>query len=160
MALKWKSAAEKSPYCHGSSEFIQQPTGNWIERKPDGTTFVFRCERIQGDNVVLIKSDGARIEITGTECRINGHLFYTGNFVEPGADAGGHMQGGACMRVDEGNEVQLQTSQSCAVCLEENLPMNALVPCGHVFCTTCSTHVATCPTCRSKKTGTIRLFFN
>ena len=125
MSLKWKSTEECSSGCGGSSEFIQQSNGGWVELKPNGTIFTFRCESIQGDAVVLMKSDGARIEITGTECRVNGHLFYTGNFVEPGVNAGGRMQG------------------ACAVCFGENLPMNVLVPCGHVFCTTCSTNVAT-----------------
>lgn len=81
MSLKWKSTEESSPYCGGSSEFIQQSNGDWIELKPDGTIFTFRCESIQGDTVVLVNSKG-RIDITGTECRVNGHLFYKGRFVE------------------------------------------------------------------------------
>lgn len=51
------------------------------------------------------------------------------------------------------------TAPTCCVCLTDPVSM-ALNPCGHTFCTGCQTRLnSTCPICRTRITGVLKVYF-
>lgn len=54
---------------------------------------------------------------------------------------------------------ELVAQRQCTVCRDETADANvALVPCGHVFCGRCVDQLQSCPTCRSRITGRLRIY--
>eukprot|EP00914_Ancora_sagittata_P015118 GHVO01029661.1.p1 GENE.GHVO01029661.1~~GHVO01029661.1.p1 ORF type:complete len:249 (-),score=46.29 GHVO01029661.1:235-957(-) len=56
--------------------------------------------------------------------------------------------------------VKERDERSCAICYDDEEPMMALVPCGHVpACIKCSPNLTSCPLCRKPVTNRIQLYF-
>eukprot|EP00747_Dinoflagellata_sp_TGD_P179896 gnl/TRDRNA2_/TRDRNA2_31476_c0_seq1.p3 gnl/TRDRNA2_/TRDRNA2_31476_c0~~gnl/TRDRNA2_/TRDRNA2_31476_c0_seq1.p3 ORF type:complete len:155 (+),score=28.16 gnl/TRDRNA2_/TRDRNA2_31476_c0_seq1:65-529(+) len=56
-------------------------------------------------------------------------------------------------------QVQSEGNGDCTVCLDDGAATHAVIPCGHqVLCEHCAAQVNSCPVCRSRASGTMRIF--
>jgi hypothetical protein len=56
------------------------------------------------------------------------------------------------------NSQPYRVKEPCPICYEETTPRTAIIPCGHVFCSTCVNKMEQCPSCRIHIVQTLPLY--